>query len=281
MRASQARRLRGKVVLITGGAQGIGGCLARQLVDYGCRVAILDRDIVTAQQLASELGSAAAAFEADVTSVDSMTTACAAAVVHFGALDVVVANAGIAGPGATIAAVAPAEWRKVIDVNVVGVFNTLHTTIPYVRPRRGYIMAVSSIAAAMPGPTVSSYMASKAAVESLVRSLRVEFGGNGVKVGTAYFALIDTGLAATMVSDSGLGVVMAQMPAFVGEPIPVDRAAAAIASGIARRAWRVYAPQWVPLLLDLRVPFALGDRVLSRLPSLRRAVSNADVRALS
>ncbi|MGB5795293.1 MAG: short-chain dehydrogenase/reductase [Mycolicibacter algericus] len=275
MRGPRAERLRGKVVLITGGAQGIGGCLARQLVDYGCRVAILDRDITTAQHLVGELGSAAAAFDADVTSAESMQTACAAAADHFGGVDVVVANAGIAGPGATIEAVDPAAWRRVIDVNLVGVFHTVAAGLPYVRRRRGYIMAVASLGAVIPGPTVSGYMASKAGVESLVRSLRVELAGSGVKAGTAYFGLIDTGLAASMVADSGLGVVLAKTPAGVGKPIPVERAATAIAAGISRRARRAYAPGWVSLVLDLRVPFAVTDRLLAMSPSVRRVVRDA------
>ncbi|MGB3325666.1 MAG: SDR family NAD(P)-dependent oxidoreductase [Mycolicibacterium fortuitum] len=277
MRKPLTGRLRGKVVLITGGAQGIGGCLARQLIDHGCRVAILDHDITTAQHLAGELGSAAA-FDADVTSAESMRTACAAAADHFGGVDVVVANAGIAGPGATIEAVDPAEWRRVIDVNVVGVFHTMAAALPYVRRRRGYIMAVASLGAVVPGPTVSGYMASKAAVESLVRSLRVELAGTGVKAGTAYFGLIDTGLAASMMADSGLGVVMAKMPAAVGKPIPVERAATAIAAAISRRGRRAYAPGWVSLALDLRVPFAVvGDRLLALSPAVRRVVRDAEV----
>lgn len=268
--------LAGKAVLITGGAQGIGARVARQLVDQGSRVAILDRDIVAAQHLVGELGGSAAVFEADVTSAESMVAACAAAAEHFGGLDVVVANAGIAGPAATVAAVDPQQWRQVIDVNLVGVFHTVSAALPHLRQRRGYLLAVASIGAVIAGPTVSGYMAAKAGVESLVRSLRIELGGSGVGVGIAYFGLVDTGLAQDMLARSGLGVVMATLPAAVGKPIPVESAATAITSGIARRARRVCAPRWVPLLVDLRTPLALGDRLLAVWPKMRKAVADAD-----
>lgn len=274
MRAT--RGLSGTTVLITGGAQGIGAEVARQLVERGARVAIVDRESGIAQRLVDELGDAAAAFGADVTSSESMTAACAAAAEHFGGLDVVVANAGIAGPAATVAAVKPGEWRQVIDINLIGVFHTTRAALPYLRQRDGYLLAVASIGAVIPGPTVSGYMAAKAGVESLVRSLRVELGGTGVDVGIAYFGLVDTGLAQDMIAGSGVGAMMAALPAAVGKPIPVGRAAAAITAGIARRARRVYAPGWVPLLVDLRVPLVLGDRLLAVWPNMRRTVRQAD-----
>lgn len=268
----------GKAVLLTGGAHGIGAEVARQLIAGGARVAILDRDITAAQRLADELGHHAAAFEADVTSAPSMTVACGMAADHFGGLDVVVANAGIAGPAATVAAVVTDDWRAVIDVNLIGVFHTVAAALPHLRRRRGYLLAVASIGAVIAGPTVSGYMAAKAGVESLVRSLRIELGGSGVEVGIAYFGLVDTGLAQQMLTGSGVGAVMASLPAAVSKPIPVATAAAAISSGIARRARRVYAPRWVPLLLDLRVPLMLADRLLAVWPRMRRIVRQADQR---
>jgi NAD(P)-dependent dehydrogenase (short-subunit alcohol dehydrogenase family) len=270
---SVSRQLSGKVVLVTGAAHGIGAQVARDLVASGARVALLDRDVQGAQRLAAELGSATAVFEADVTSAESMETACAASAQHFGSLDVVVANAGIAGPGVTIAAVNPAEWRQVIDVNLVGAFHTIRAALPHLKASGGYAMVVASIAAVIPGPLVSAYMASKAGVESMVRAVRIEVAGDGVGVGIAYFGLIDTGLANDMLARSGLGAVL---PGPLGRLAPVEVAAAAITRGIARRARRVYAPWWVGPMLDLRPLLFLADRLLAKLPSTRRAISAGD-----
>lgn len=270
------KHLAGKTVLVTGGAQGIGAQVARQLVGYGARVAVVDRDAVAAQRRVAELRPSATAIEADVTCAESMVAACAGAAAHFGGLDVVVANAGIAGSAATVAAVDPSEWRRVIDVNLVGVFHAAAAALPYLRRCRGYLLAVASIGAVIPGPTVSAYMAAKAGVESLVRSLRIELGGTGVGVGVGYFGLVDTGLARDMLDHSGVGAIMTSLPGIVGKPIPAENAATAITTGIARRSRRVYAPGWVAPVLDLRVPLVLTDRLLAVWPSLRRTVREAD-----
>lgn|GEM_PF-1626498 len=267
------RMLSNKVVVVTGAANGIGAQLSRDLVGVGARVALLDRDVPCAQRLAAELGSGAAVFEADVTSAESTRAACDAAARHFGAVDVVVANAGIAGPGSSVAAVDPADWRQVVDVNLVGAFHTLHAALPHLKASGGYAMVVASIAAVIPGPLVSAYMASKAGVESLVRATRIEVAGDGVGVGIAYFGLIDTGLADQMLTRSGLAVVL---PGPLGRLAPVEAATSAITAGIARRARRVYAPWWVAPMLDLRPLLFLADRLLAVLPSLRRAVHAAD-----
>ena len=268
-----SRNLSHKVVVITGAARGIGAQVARDLVGVGARVALLDCDVFGVRLLADELGSAAVAFEADVTSAESMQTGCAAALQHFGKIDVVVVNAGIAGPGSSVAAVDPAEWRQVIDVNLVGAFHTLHAALPHLKATGGYAMVVASIGAVIPGPLVSAYVASKAGVESMVRAARIEVVADGVGVGIAYFGMIDTGLADQMLTRSGLGVVL---PGPLGKLAPVEVAASAITSGIARRARRVYAPWWVAPMLDLRPLLFLADRLLARLPSIRRVVRAAD-----
>lgn len=275
LRARRSKQLTGKAVLVTGGAQGIGAQVVRQLVGCGARVAIVDCDGAAARRLVAELGARATAIEADVTSAESMVAACAAAAAQFGGLDAVVANAGIAGPAATVAAVDPADWRGVIDVNLIGVFYTAAAALPHLRRSRGYLLAVASIGAVIPGPTVSAYMAAKAGVESLTRSLRIELGGNGVEVGIGYFGLVDTGLAQQMLTDSGVGAMLSGLPV-LGRPIPAADAATAITTGIARRSRRVYAPGWVPLVLDLRVPLALTDRLLAVWPRMRRTVRDSD-----
>src|ERR1700744_1605748 len=263
------RNLSRKVVLITGAAHGIGAQVARYLGGAGASVAVLDRDVLGAQRLVDELGSAAAAFETDITSAESVQAGCDAAPRHFGAVDVVGANAGIARAGLTVAAVDPADWRQVIDVNLVGAFHTIRAALPHLKSSGGYAIVVASIAAVIPGPLVSAYVASKAGVESLVRAVRVEVAGDGVGVGIAYFGLIDTGLANDMLARSGLGPAL---PGPLGRLAPVEVASAAITAGIARRARRVYAPWWVRPMLDLRPLMFLADRVCAGLPSPRRAI---------
>lgn len=270
--------MHGQVAVITGGANGIGAEVARQLSQRGASVAVLDRDVLQAQRLAAELGDGAAGYEADVTDPDSIDEAMNAVVQRFGGIDIVLANAGIAGPIATVATVRPGDWEQVIDVNLVGVFHTVRLAVPHVQRRRGYVMVVASAAAALPGPTFSAYMAAKSGVEAFARALRIELSGSGVGVGIAYFGLIDTALGAAISGNHGLGAIMATLPDVIGKPAPVGVAAASIVDGIARRSRRVYAPRWVPLLLDLRTAVYHLDGLLGRNKRLRNAIREANVR---
>ncbi|NGX06570.1 short-chain dehydrogenase/reductase [Mycobacteroides franklinii] len=269
----------GKVVVITGGANGIGAEVARQLSRRRASVAVLDSDGARAEALAAGLGQGVAGFGADVTEPQSLQRAVDAVIERFGAVDIVLANAGIAGPIATVAAVETKEWQQVIDVNLLGVFHTLKATIPHLERRRGYAMVVASAAAALPGPTFSAYMASKWGVEALARALRIELSGSGVGVGIAYFGLIDTQLGNSISGNHGLGAIMSTLPDFIGKAAPVSVAGAAIVDGIIRRSRRVYAPRWVPLLLDLRTVVYHLDGILGRNKRLRNAIREAGVRA--
>lgn len=112
----------GQVAVITGGANGIGAEVARELSGRGASVAVLDCDAAQAETLAGELGDGAMGLGADVTDPASLAEAMDAVVQRFGGIDVVVANAGIAGPIATVAHVSAERWQQVIDVNLVGVF---------------------------------------------------------------------------------------------------------------------------------------------------------------
>ncbi|AMU64577.1 short-chain dehydrogenase/reductase [Mycobacteroides abscessus] len=275
--ASTSERMLGQVAVITGGANGIGAEVARELSGRGASVAVLDCDAAQAETLAGELGDGAMGLGADVADPASLAEAMDAVVQRFGGIDVVVANAGIAGPIATVAHVSAERWQQVIDVNLVGVFHTVRLALPHVQARRGYMMVVASAAAALPGPTFSAYMASKWGVEALARALRMELSDTGVGVGIAYFGLIDTQLGNSISGNHGLGAIMSTLPDAIGKAAPVSVAAAAVADGIVRRKRRVYAPRWVPLLLDLRTAVYHLDGLLSRNKRLRNAIREANV----
>ncbi|MFI6517703.1 short-chain dehydrogenase/reductase [Spirillospora sp. NPDC050679] len=278
MRTSQAGRkspVAGRIAVITGAAGGIGGETARRLVAKGASVALLDRDGEGVARTAARLGARAAAYPVDVTDADGLAEVMREVGERFGGIDVLVANAGVSGPLATIATVDPAAFEQVVEVNLFGVWRTVRAALPQVRARRGYILVTSSIAAAIPCPTVAAYGASKAAVEAFGRALRIELAHTGTAVGVAYFGAVDTGLVRGLLTRPDLAAGLARFPKVIGAPISVGRAGAAMTAGIERRSRTVVAPWWVPGLLAARAQVALADPLAARFKPLTSLIASS------
>jgi NAD(P)-dependent dehydrogenase (short-subunit alcohol dehydrogenase family) len=267
-----ASSVRDRVVLITGGARGIGAETARQLVEGGARVALLDRDGPGVKATAAALGERAVGFEADVTDTASLTDAVTATVERFGRIDVVVANAGIAGVSAPVATADPAAFEQVLQVDLLGVWRTVRSVLPQVIACKGYVLVIASVAAVIPTPTMAGYGMAKAGVESFGRSLRIELAPGGTAVGVAYFGVIATDMMHELRESPAIDQLVAGLPGPLGRPTPVAAAGAAIVRGIERRAAIVYAPRWVPVLLALRGQLAPFERVLGHLPGMSRLI---------
>lgn len=246
-------------MLITGAARGIGAALARRLHDRGAKVALvgLEPDLLAA--VAADCGGAPWR-EADVADERQITAAVDALAAELGGLDVVVANAGIAKQFPLIGG-DPSVLEQHLRVNVMGTYLTLRAAGPHVSHKRGYALAVASLAAAVHAPLLGAYSASKAATEALGNTLRIELRGSGARVGVAYFAELDTDMtrvgfgteAAAKIGGTPTGVT----PLKVG----ID----ALERGIARRSRRVYAPRWVGPLLPIRMVAQLAvDRIGQR-----------------
>src|SRR5690606_5186514 len=140
---------------------------------------------------------------------------------RFGGLDVAIANAGLHFVGAL--ATAPlAQLRREIDVNLIGVLNTIHAAAPSVVARRGYMLNVASLAAASHAPLMGTYAASKAGVDALSNCLRQELGGTGTKVGCAYFGFIDTDLVRASFDHPSTKAMESLMPGFVRRAVPLS-----------------------------------------------------------
>jgi len=255
--------LHGKVVFITGAARGIGAGTARALARRGARLILTDLDAGPLAELAAELGEdTALAVNCDVCDLESMEQAAAAGIERFGGIDLVLANAGIASYG-SVMAVDPAMFKRVMDINVLGVFHTVRATLPSVTERRGYYLIVSSEAAFAPAPGLVAYNASKAGVEHLASALRLEVAHQGVGVGSAHMSWIDTPLVRDAKADLGAFREMLKlMPAPLGKTIPLETCVEAFVAGLEQRKRRVYVPRWVALLGWLKplITSPLGER---------------------
>lgn len=241
--------LRDQVVFITGGARGIGAEVARRLAAKGAKLVLTDLNEADLKALAAELGAdRVLTAVADVRDLAAMQAAAARAVELFGGIDVVVANAGIMSYG-SVAQVDPDAFKRVLDINVLGVFHTVRATLPAVIERRGYVLVVSSLAAYTAAPGLAPYNASKAGVEMFANALRLEVARQGVRVGSAHMSWIDTALVRDTQTDlPAFNQLLASFPWPMNKTTTVDKCAAAFVKGIQRRRTRIYRPGWVALL---------------------------------
>jgi len=256
--------VQGKVALITGGARGVGAATAAQLVARGAKVVLVDLDAEPLRELAERLGQSSATWlTGDVTELADMRAAVAHGVERFGAIDVVVANAGIASYG-SVGTVDPETFRRVIDINVTGVFHTVRAALPQLERARGYVLVVSSEAAYMPAPGLAAYNASKAGAEHFANALRLELGYKGVAVGSAHMSWIDTPMVQDAKQDlAAFREMLERLPGPFGATTSVQQCAEAFVSGIEKRASRVNVPGWVGLLRWLKP--ALSSRLFELL----------------
>jgi NAD(P)-dependent dehydrogenase (short-subunit alcohol dehydrogenase family) len=266
----------GRVVLVTGGARGIGLDTARRLAARGARLALLDIDGAEAERAASRLGGGAIAHAVDVTDAEGLAAAVQRVVGRLGGIDVVIANAGIEPPAATMLSVDRAQFDRVLAVNLHGVWNTVKATLPQVVARRGHVVLVASAYAFMNGTMAAPYAASKAAVEQLGRALRTELAPHGATAGVAYFGFIDTALVRRAFAAGTVSAARTALPGWLTRPVEVGRAGEAIARGVEHRAARMTAPGWVAPALVLRGVIAGLDGVLGRDRRLHEAIRRAE-----
>lgn len=265
----------GKVVLITGAARGIGAGLARRLAVRGAKVALVGLEPEEQRAVAEEIGPNAASYTADVTSWEDLEEATAGVVEHFGGIDLVIANAGIASTGFA-RSVDTYAFEKVLEVDLLGVWRTFRVTLPHVLERRGYLLAISSLAAITHSPGMANYAAAKAGVEAMCNSMRAELAHLGVKVGVAHPSWIRTDLVDSADVHPVFGRLRAGMPGLIGKTYPLSVALDHIERGILRRARTSHVPRWVGGLKLLRAflppVIELGGRF--------RGVPEADLAAL-
>jgi NAD(P)-dependent dehydrogenase (short-subunit alcohol dehydrogenase family) len=243
--------LTGRTVFITGAARGIGAESARRVAARGANVALAGLEPDELARVAAQCGANAAWFECDVTDWGALERAVEGAVERFGGIDVVVANAGIASAGMT-RSIDPGAFERTLEINLLGVWRTVRTCLPQVIERRGYVLAIGSLASALHAPGMAAYAASKAGVEAFANSLRAEVRHLGVDVGVGYFAFIDTDMVKGSDSHPALGQIRQETPGPLGKTYPVSAVGQAVADGIeARRRW-VTVPGWLRSVLMLR-----------------------------
>ena len=177
--------LKGRRAVVTGAAQGFGRAITERFLDSGASVAMWDLDADESGKAAKELESRGRVLTqaVDVSDLAQVEAAAAATAAAFGGIDILVANAGIAGSNHKTWEYPVAEWRRVIEIDLMGVFYCCRAVIPHmIEQRYGRIVTISSVAGKEGNPNASAYSTAKAGVIALTKSLGKELAGENIAV---------------------------------------------------------------------------------------------------
>jgi 2-dehydro-3-deoxy-L-rhamnonate dehydrogenase (NAD+) len=177
--------LSGRHAVVTGGAQGFGRAITERFLASGASVSIWDLDAEELKKVTAELASKGTVqpVQVDVSSLESVDAATRATLDAHKRVDIMVGNAGIAGPNHTLWEYPVADWKKVIDINLLGIYYTNRAVVPQmIKQGYGRIVNIASVAGKEGNPNASAYSASKAAVIAITKSLGKELAGQNIAV---------------------------------------------------------------------------------------------------
>ena len=256
---SSKSNLNGRVVFITGAASGIGAATALEVVAMGGTPVLVDCDAEPLAQIASFCGPETLHWVADVTDLQAMQEVVEKTISKTGHIDIVFANAGVAAFG-PVAYIDPAAWKRCLEVNVFGVFNTIRAALPSVMAQKGYVLINASSSSFAHPPVMSAYAASKSAVEAMGNSLRIEMAAHAVGVGVVHAGWVRTPLVTEGALHPGFVRLRATMPGPLNSETSPEETARIIVQGMLQRKRRIWVPGWLKILFALRallhLPFA-------------------------
>lgn len=228
-------KLDGQIALITGSSRGIGRGIALAFAREGAHIAVnYRRDAAAAATTVhaiEELGSSAAAFQADISEWAAVQRLVGDVLHRFGRIDIVVANSGIASRVAPVWDLDVDHWHKVINVNLHGVFYTCRATVGHLVERKsGNVILISSIGADVCGPMGAPYYVAKAGVNALTKSLAKECAPAGVRVNCIAPGLVATDMGDRMMKFYGDALLSSIPLGRAGQPEDIGKAAVYLAS---------------------------------------------------
>jgi 2-dehydro-3-deoxy-L-rhamnonate dehydrogenase (NAD+) len=220
--------LKGRVAVITGGAQGIGYATSERMLRSGASVVMWDIDAAKLEEAKASLGKLGkvSGYVVELTSDAAVGATTAQTIKDSGHIDILVNNAGITGGNGTTWDLDPEVWKRVIDVNLMGPYYTCRHVTPHMVSRGwGRIVNIASVAGKEGNPNASHYSASKAGVIALTKSLAKEVATKGVLVNAVAPAAAKTAMFATM-AQTHIDYMLSKIP--MGRFVEVDEIAAMV-----------------------------------------------------
>jgi NAD(P)-dependent dehydrogenase (short-subunit alcohol dehydrogenase family) len=204
--------LNGRAAIVTGGARGIGLAIAERLLSSGAAVSLWDVDEGALEKAAAGLNGKVHTTTVNLADCASVQAAAAATARALGKLDILINNAGITGGNAKTWELNPEDWRRVLDVNLSGVFYCCHAVVPFLL-KNGYgrIVNIASIAGKEGNPNAAHYSASKAGVIALTKSLGKELATANIAVNAVAPAVIETDMLGQM-QQSHIDYMLSRIP---------------------------------------------------------------------
>lgn len=201
MKGCRWMRLENKVAVITGGASGIGLAAVKRFVIEGAKVAILDYNEQAGEQVVANYGDEVAFFKVDVSNQEQVQQAVKAIAERFGKIDILINNAGITRD-ASLLKMSAADFDKVIQINLNGVFYCTQAVVPYmIEQKYGKIINTSSVSAERGNFGQTNYTATKAALIGMTKTWAKEFGRKGINVNAVAPGFVETDMVESVPSE--------------------------------------------------------------------------------
>ncbi len=191
------KRFDGRCAVITGGASGIGFAIAARLAKEGAQVALWDRDTTQLEKAISDMSpSKVIGVTVDVADPEAVHAAAIRTAAELGKIDILITSAGITGPNVPLCDYPIDDWKRVIDINLNGLFYCNRAVVPHMMANAGYgrIVNLASVAGKEGNPNASAYSASKAAVIGLTKSLGKELAKTNIRVNCVTPAAVKTAM---------------------------------------------------------------------------------------
>jgi meso-butanediol dehydrogenase/(S,S)-butanediol dehydrogenase/diacetyl reductase len=218
----------GTVVLVTGAGSGIGRAIARAFAEQGARVSVSGRREEPLRETVEDMpDDRALVIAADVSTVDGVTTVVDETIATWGRIDVVIANAGLSEPG-TVDELDDAAWDRMRSVNLDGLIRLARASVPHLRASRGTFLAMSSVAGLGGDWRQAGYNATKGAVNTLVQSMALDLGRDGVRVNAIAPAFTATRQTQERLDDPAFRAALLDRIALDRPAVPDDIARAAL-----------------------------------------------------